>query len=172
MFHCYFPHVLEKLDPISSSNEIRVRNSRHGDASRDELREKNEYHAPSQIRKSDIALFPERIRGILFKDRRGLLTRILHDGWRHAISAASEPARRAGSARPRISSPRKQFAFSVMSGVDPEEPLWQRPERPFRPFGRIFREKCGLMARRGMGVPQVVRRNVPKWPNDLNGPDM
>jgi hypothetical protein len=74
----------------------------------------------------------------------GHLARILHDGWRHAISAASEPARRAGSARPSISSPRKQFAFSVMSGVNPEEPLWQRPERRFRPFGRIFREKCGL----------------------------
>jgi len=48
-----------------------------------------------------------------------------------------------GSARPSISSPRKQFAFSVMSGVNPEEPLWQRPERRFRPFGRIFHEKCG-----------------------------
>jgi hypothetical protein len=84
------------------------------------------------------------------------LTRILHDGWRHAISAASEPARRAGSARPRIASPRKQFAFSVMSGVNPEEPLWQRPERRFRPFGRIFREKCGLRAA-GRTSPQQDR---------------
>jgi polysaccharide export outer membrane protein len=32
-----------------------------------------------------------------------------------------------------------------MSGVNPEEPLWQRPERRFRPFGRIFHEKCGLV---------------------------
>jgi hypothetical protein len=49
------------------------------------------------------------------------LARILHDDWRHAISAASEPAQRAGSARPSISSPRKQIAFSAMSGVNPEE---------------------------------------------------
>jgi len=32
----------------------------------------------------------------------------------------------------------------VLSGVSPEEPLWQRPERRFRPCGRIFHEKCGL----------------------------
>src|SRR5215813_11053586 len=25
-----------------------------------------------------------------------------------------------------------------------EEPLWQRSKRRFRPFGRIFHEKCGL----------------------------
>ena len=75
----------------------------------------------------------------------------MHDGWRQAISATSEPARRAGSARPSISSPRKQLAFSVMSGVNPEELLWQRPERRFRPFGRIFREKCGLSAEGAAG---------------------
>ena len=34
-----------------------------------------------------------------------------------------------------------------MSGVSPEEPLWQRPEGRFRPFGRIFHEKCGLEPR-------------------------
>jgi type II secretion system protein D len=44
------------------------------------------------------------------------LTRILHDGRRHA-----------------------------MSGVNPEKALWQRLERRFRPLGRIFQEKCGLM---------------------------
>jgi hypothetical protein len=38
-----------------------------------------------------------------------------------------------------------------MSGVNPEEPLWQRPERPLRPFGRIFREKCGLRTAYGRG---------------------
>jgi hypothetical protein len=36
-----------------------------------------------------------------------------------------------------------QIAFSVMSGVNPEEPLWQKPERRFRPFGRIFHENAG-----------------------------
>src|SRR6516225_1070607 len=72
------------------------------------------------------------------------LARILYDGWRHVISAPSEPARRASSARLSIPSPRKQFAFSVMGGVNPEEPIWQRPEWRFRPFGRIFHEKCGL----------------------------
>ena len=28
----------------------------------------------------------------------------------------------------------------------PKEPLWQRPEQRFQPFGRIFHEKCGLAA--------------------------
>ena len=42
---------------------------------------------------------------------------------------------------PSISAARKQFVFWPLSGVSPEEPLWQRPERRFRPFGRIFHEK-------------------------------
>jgi len=62
-----------------------------------------------------------------------MLARILHDGFRNAISAASEPARGTGSARP-------------VSEANPEEALWQRPERWFRPFGRIFHEKCGLVS--------------------------
>ena len=66
------------------------------------------------------------------------LARILNDGSRHAISAASEPAQRAGSVRPSISLAGKQIAFRPVSGANPEEPLWQRPERRFRPSGRIF----------------------------------
>jgi|SRR6516165_4430004 len=62
-----------------------------------------------------------------------MLARILHDGFRNAISAASEPARGTGSARP-------------VSEANPEEALWQRPERWFRSFGRIFHEKCGLVS--------------------------
>jgi len=40
----------------------------------------------------------------------------------------------------------KQIAFWRPSGAIPEEPLWQRPERRFRPSGRIFHEKSGLAA--------------------------
>ena len=45
---------------------------------------------------------------------------------------------------PRISQAGKQIAFRPMSGANPEEPLWQKPDRRFRPSGRIFHEKCGL----------------------------
>src|SRR6516162_5419432 len=46
------------------------------------------------------------------------LTRILHDGWRHPISAASESARRAGSARPSMSSPSpERLQSSAMSAL-------------------------------------------------------
>jgi hypothetical protein len=38
--------------------------------------------------------------------------------------------------------PRTLSGFRPVSGANPEEPLWQRPERRFRPCGRIFHEKC------------------------------
>ena len=65
---------------------------------------------------------------------------------RHAISAASGSARRADPARPNFSLGEKQFAFRPVSGANPEEPLWHRPERRFRPSGRIFHEKSGLVS--------------------------
>jgi hypothetical protein len=61
------------------------------------------------------------------------LARILHDGFRHAVSAASEPARRAGSALPSISLAGKQFAFRPVSGAK----LTRRARRP--PDGFTFR---------------------------------
>jgi len=46
--------------------------------------------------------------------------------------------------RPSISLAGKQIAFRPVSWANPEEPLWQKARRRFRPFGRIFDEKRGL----------------------------
>ena len=58
--------------------------------------------------------------------------------WRHAISAASEPARRAGSARPSFSAPGQQFAFQVLSGVNPASRSGKGQSGGLGPSGAVF----------------------------------
>src|SRR5262249_28368106 len=93
------------------------------------------------------------------------LTRILHDGWRHAISAASAPARRAGSTRPSISCYfTTHLALEPPEGENPTSTLFLF-SRPFTQIGFNHLWIAPYLFRSSLTDPYTVIKDVDSLAN-------